>query len=681
MNAVIDFLIGILGYVMTFCYFLVKDYGFGIILFTLLTKAILFPLSIVTQKNSIRMVQMQPELNALKIKYIDDKDKFTDEQLALYKKFKYNPFLDMLPLLLQIPIVLGLVGVVYRPLSYVLNLPQEDISQLNDWLVNTLGITDAGNLYQLSILEQIKAGADGLGQVTGTLAESVLKIQNFDVNFLGIDLGLVPSFKENYILLLIPLLAGLSAWLLCFAQNKINVLQIAQGNGVKIATTVFMIAFSTYFTFLVPAGVGLYWIFGNLFAIPLMVLTNLVIPPKKYVDYDYLLRTKEQKRIKEEEMRRYSKRERADYKRFFSVENMRLMIYSESNGFYKYYADMIDYICEHSELEIHYVTSDPNDNIFKDGRAQIKPYYIASTKYIVPLFMKLDCDMCIMTMPDLEKYHIKRSRVRKDIEYLYLSHGLGSNALTLRKGALDWYDSMFCVGIDSETEVREMEELYNTKPKLLIEAGYPLIDNMIADYEKMEKRENSVPKILIAPSWQPDNIIELCCEELLNELMKSGYDIVLRPHPQMVRQVPERFEELHRLYDGTNVEIQTDFSSNSPVLEADVLITDWSNISFEFAFTTKRPVLFIDTPMKIMNADYDKIPTKPIDITLRNVLGRSLRTDELSRVNPVIEEFLAGRDEYREQITAALNEHMFNVGKSKIIYGRYVLKKLGISLK
>lgn len=681
MNAVIDFLIGILGYVMTFCYFLVKDYGFGIILFTLLTKAILFPLSIVTQKNSIRMVQMQPELNALKIKYIDDKDKFTDEQLALYKKFKYNPFLDMLPLLLQIPIVLGLVGVVYRPLSYVLNLPQEDISQLNDWLVNTLGITDAGNLYQLSILEQIKAGADGLGQVTGTLAESVLKIQNFDVNFLGIDLGLVPSFKENYILLLIPLLAGLSAWLLCFAQNKINVLQIAQGNGVKIATTVFMIAFSTYFTFLVPAGVGLYWIFGNLFAIPLMVLTNLVIPPKKYVDYDYLLRTKEQKRIKEEEMRRYSKRERADYKRFFSVENMRLMIYSESNGFYKYYADMIDYICEHSELEIHYVTSDPNDNIFKDGRAQIKPYYIASTKYIVPLFMKLDCDMCIMTMPDLEKYHIKRSRVRKDIEYLYLSHGLGSNALTLRKGALDWYDSMFCVGIDSETEVREMEELYNTKPKLLIEAGYPLIDNMIADYEKMEKRENSVPKILIAPSWQPDNIIELCCEELLNELMKSGYDIVLRPHPQMVRQVPERFEELHRLYDGTNVEIQTDFSSNSPVLEADVLITDWSNISFEFAFTTKRPVLFIDTPMKIMNADYDKIPTKPIDITLRNVLGRSLRTDELSRVNPVIEEFLAGKDEYREQITAALNEHMFNVGKSKIIYGRYVLKKLGISLK
>lgn len=666
---------------MTFCYFLVKDYGFSIILFTLLTKAILFPLSIATQKNSIRMVQMQPELNALKIKYIDDKDKFTDEQLALYKKFKYNPFLDTLPLLLQIPIVLGLVGVVYRPLSYVLNLPQSDISLLNDWLVNTLGITDAGNLYQLNILEQIKAGAGGLGQVTGTLAESVSKIQNFDVNFLGIDLGLVPSFKENYILLLIPLLAGLSAWLLCFAQNKINVLQIAQAKGVKIATTVFMIAFSTYFTFLVPAGVGLYWIFGNLFAIPLMVLTNLVIPPKKYVDYDYLLRTKEQKRIKEEEMRRYSKRERTDYKRFFSVEHMRLMIYSESNGFYKYYADMIDYICEHSDLEIHYVTSDPNDRIFEDGREQIKPYYIASTKYIVPLFMKLDCDMCIMTMPDLEKYHIKRSRVRKDIEYLYLSHGLGSNALTLRKGALDWYDSMLCVGIDSETEVREMEELYNTKPKLLIEAGYPLIDNMIADYEKTEKRENSVPKILIAPSWQPDNIIELCGEELLNELMKSGYDIILRPHPQMVRQVPERFEELHRIYDGTNVEIQTDFSSNSPVLEADVLITDWSNISFEFAFTTKRPVLFIDTPMKVMNPDYDKIPTKPIDITLRNVLGKSVSPDELSRVNSVIEEFLGSKDEYREQITAALNEHMFNVGKSKIIYGRYVLKKLGISLK
>ncbi|MCM1298325.1 MAG: YidC/Oxa1 family membrane protein insertase, partial [[Eubacterium] siraeum] len=252
MDAVIDFLIGILGYVMYGCYFLIKNYGLSIIAFTLITKLILFPISLLTQKNAIKMVQMQPELNALKIKYIDDKDKFTDGQLALYKRYKYNPLLDMIPLLLQIPIILGLVGVVYRPLSYVMNMDRGIIEQLKDWLVNTLNIP-ADNMYQLEIFRQIRSGAAVPASVPSDIAEA---IRSLDMNFLGIDLGLVPSFTENYALLLIPLLAGLSAWLLCYAQNKINVLQIAQGSGIKTVTTIVMIAFSVYFCFLVPAGVG-----------------------------------------------------------------------------------------------------------------------------------------------------------------------------------------------------------------------------------------------------------------------------------------------------------------------------------------------------------------------------------------------------------------------------------------
>ena len=675
MDAVIDFLIGILGWIMYGCYYLIKNYGLSIIVFTFITKLILFPISLLTQKNSIKMVQMQPQLNALKIKYIDDKDKYTDEQVALYKKYKYNPFMDTIPLLIQIPIILGLVGVVYRPLSYVMNIDRGIIGQLKDWLVNTLGI-EADNMYQLSIFQQIREGAAVPSFIPETVVDT---IRNFDMNFCGFNLGLTPSFSGNYELLLVPLLAGLSAWLLCFAQNKINVLQIAQNNAMKIATSVIMIAFSVYFCFLVPAGVGLYWIFGNLFAIPSMVLCNVVIPPKKYIDYDYLLKSKEQMLLKEKEHKKYSKREKADYKRFFSVENMQLMIYSESNGFYKYYAGMIDYICEHSDIQIHYVTSDPNDKIFEDKREQIHSYFVASDKLLIPLFMKLDCDMCVMTMPDLEKYHIKRSRVRKDIEYVYVVHGIGSNALTLRKGALDWYDTMFCPTVDGEKEVREMEELYRTKPKVLIEAGYMLIDEMIEKYDKMEKKENDPPKILIAPSWQPDNIIDLCVDELLEQLQKTKYEIILRPHPQAVRHAPEKFAEMHEKYDGTNIEVQTDFSSNNPVMEADVLITDWSDISFEFAFTTKRPVLFINTPMKIMNPEYDKIATAPINISLRNVLGKAVEVGELDKVNGIIDEFIRNRASYHDTIENTLNERVYNVGKSKIIYGRYVIKRLSKS--
>ena len=108
---VISFLGDILGKAMSFIFNIVGNYGLSIIIFTLLTKVILFPLNMATQKNSINMVRLMPEENALKIKYIDDKDKLGEEQLKLYKKYHYHPLLSSVPLLIQIPLVLGLVYV------------------------------------------------------------------------------------------------------------------------------------------------------------------------------------------------------------------------------------------------------------------------------------------------------------------------------------------------------------------------------------------------------------------------------------------------------------------------------------------------------------------------------------------------------------------------------------------
>ena len=105
----------------------------------------------------------------------------------------------------------------------------------------------------------------------------------------------------------------------------------------------------------------------------------------------------------------------------------------------------------------------------------------------------------------------------------------------------------------------------------------------------------------------------------------------------------EKFKE------NKNIEIQTDFSSNNPVMESDILITDWSDISFEFAFVTKRPVLFINTPMKIMNQEYEKIGIPPITLTIRTVIGEALETNELGKTNEIIDKMLTEREEYSEE--------------------------------
>ena len=617
-----------------------------------------------------------PEQNALKIKYIDDKDKFTDAQLALYKKHKYNPIIGVIPLLIQVPLVLGLVGVIDRPLSYVLSFNNSTVESLKTWLISVMNGAELTSRFQLDIVSKIK---DGIVPTDASLLESVTRITNFDTHFLGIDLSATPSLHGNYILLLIPILSGLSAWFLCEMQNRINVLQLTQEKPYMIATTVFMVAFSTYFAFLVPTGVGLYWIFGNLFAVPSMILVNLIIPPKKHIDYEYFEKMKAEKAKKDKLRKEYMSVEKKDYKRFFEVKDMKLMIYSEQNGFYKYYAGIIDYICENSDLEIHYVTSDPKDNIFNDPRKQIKSYYIASDKFLIPLFMKLDCKICLLTTPDLEKYQLKRSKVNKNIEYIYADHAMASVNLTLRKGALNYYDTIFCCGPDYIEEIRAIEQLYGTKKKRLVETGYPLIDDMVAKYEASEHVKHDRPMILIAPSWQPDNIFESCIDDILKYLKDTEYDIILRPHPQQVRHMPELFEELRKKYEteGSNITVDTDFSKTNPVMEADLLITDWSDICWEYSFTTKRPVLFINTPMKVMNPDYEKIDIVPKNIKLRNVIGKSIDPDKAEEVKPAIDYMLEHAGEYSKTIDDTFHQYIFNIGKSKILCGKYILKRLG----
>lgn len=671
MGYVIDAISNVMSFLMSGCYYLIGNYGFSLILFTLLTKVILFPINLFIQKNSIKMIKLQPELDALKIKYIDDKDKYIDARLKLYKENHYHSSLGIIPLVIQLIFVMGLLGVIYQPLTYILRIDDSVIEQLRVFL----NVENTESSYQLQMIDKIHNITDFNN---GALLDVYNTIKAFDTNLLGFDLGVKPTFSGNYIQLLIPVLAGLSAWIMCVVQNRINILQITAGNFNKYGMTVFMILFSTYFAYLVPAGVGIYWTLGNLFAIPAMVLTNVVVPPKKHIDFEYLRRTQEKKKQREEIYKKYHKKEKEDYKRFCSEKNMKLMFYSEQNGFYKYYAGIIDYICEHSDIDIHYVTSDPEDNIFKDERKQIYPYYISRDKYIIPLFMKLDCDIVVMTMPDLEKYHIKRSRIRNDIEYLYVCNGMGSSALTLRKGALDWYDTVFCVGVDAVNEIREMEKLYKTKEKRLVETGYILIDEMIEKYEKLPHKENNPKKILIAPSWQPDNIIDLCADKLLDNLSKTDLDIILRPHPQHVKNDPDKFDILKEQYEkeGGNITIQTDFSSNSPIMEADVLITDWSDICWEYAFTTKKPTIFINTPMKIMNSDYDKIETVPINISLRDEIGKSIDPDKIDGINALIEEILNNYESYAKHIDEIFHERFFNIGNSVKLSGKYIIRQL-----
>lgn len=680
-----------LGWLMWLCYRLVGSYGIAILLFTLLSKIILLPLSVVVQKNSIKMIRLQPEINRITAKHYGDKDTISDETIALYKREKYSPVLGMVPMIIQIILVLGLINVIYNPMQHLLRVDTEVCGKLVSATASLLGVHELGSGAQLKVIEAMRDPANydyfmGLSIPNADLSGIISAAKSVDMHFLGINLAAVPPVWPIALITLVPLLSCGSTFLLCWAQNRDNVLQKEQGFWSRWGVTIFTVAFSTYFTYLVPAGVGVYWIASNLFAILNLYLMNFLYRPSKYIDYAALEESKqelEQLKARDAQKKKalepYKKKEKEDYRRFLSgKEPKQLVFYSEGSGFYKYFAGMIDYVLKNSDIVIHYITSDPKDAVFQMEEPRLKPYYIGEMK-LITLMMKMDADMVIMTMPDLESYHIKRSLVREDIEYVYTDHGVSSDNMTLRTHALDHYDTLFCVGPHQAQEARAIEQLYGLKPRRLVQVGYGLLDEMTEAWNAAPRTAHSKKTILVAPSWQKDNIMDSCIDQLIQQFRQEGVRLIIRPHPQYVRLYGDKLEGLAARYKdalGEDLVLQTDFSATDTVYSADLLVTDWSNVGFEFALSTLKPVLYINTPMKVMNPEYDKIDVVPFDIRIRGQLGGELELDRLDQAGAVAMDLLSRPEEFRESIQAVKEKEIYNLGHGAEAAGRYIVKRL-----
>lgn len=634
MDSIISWIGTGLGAVMDVCHSIVRNYGLAIILFTLISKIILLPLSIWVHCNGLKMVRMMPKINWLHVNHYGDRDAIAEGQAKLYRQERYNPLAGLLPIVVQLILLLGLV----------------------------------------QVIRELIAGGNSR-----------------DLMFLGINLGWVPS-EEGGISMIVPVLAALSALIMTVTQNRDQALQSEQGKLNKYSMLAISVGLSLYLGLFVSAGVGLYWIASNLFSVLQMYLLNRAIPPEKHIDYEALEKSRaalaEIEALDGEKKKGFSlhrdplaKREKADYRRFFSAGNKHVVFYSEKSGFWKYFRDIVMKLLEWSNLTIHYVTNDPEDQVFRlaETEPRIVPYYIGPKK-IIPLMMKMDADTVVMTTPDLDTYHIKRSYVRKDAEYIYTPHDPMSVHMSFREGAMDHFDTVLCAGPQQIDEIRKTEEVYGLPEKTLVPCGYCLLDDMTADWIKREKKpSDGLKRILIAPSWNEDNILDSCADELIRNLLRDGRKITVRPHPEYVKRFGAKLNALMDRWKeqrGDQLVFETDFSSNESLYEADILITDWSGIAYEYSYTTGKPTLFINTKMKCPNPNWEKIGITPLEISLRDRIGRSLDKDSLGRAEEVIAEMEAHPEEWAERIAQVREQNIFNPGSCGEAAAEYILKSL-----
>ena len=368
-----------------------------------------------------------------------------------------------------------------------------------------------------------------------------------------------------------------------------------------------------------------------------------------------------------------------DFNRFFDESNRTartLVFYSEKGIYLRYYQGLIEEILANSDLEISYLTADIDDPIFKYDNDRIKPFFIRN--FEASLFPKLDSKVIVMTLPDLNQFYIKKT-TNRDVNHVYIFHAIGSTHLQYNYGAFDHYDTIFCVGPHQEREIQKTETLYDLNPKQLFEFGYPYLEQVYLEHQKFLKdnprTENSKKKILIAPTWGKNCLLETCINQLISVLKNTDYEIYVRPHPEFVKRrgkVVNRIKK--KVKNIANIHLELDLVSGINVHNADILITDWSGIAFEFAFGTERPVLFINTPLKIDNPKYQELAIEPLEVIARNKIGLTVDLDQIDQVGQILASFTSDFQKYHDQIVDFRNQYIYNWMKSAPTGAEQIIK-------
>lgn len=265
-----------LGWIMRWIYNLVGNYGVTLIIFTLVTKLILMPLSVKQKKSMIRMNAFQPEIQRIQKKYATDTQKQQEELTRLQQEHNFSMTSGCLPVVIQMPILFGLIDVIYKPLRHVVGVNKKLIADTLTPMAEKMMGTLSRYSPQTDIIKAIKQAPEAFSDVLD--AATITTVQNMDLTFLGMDLSATPSLKVFNSLLLIPVLSVSFMMLQQYLTTKLNGQEMTRQTVTMLGVSTLMFG---YFSFMMPAGVSIYWIFSSIFGVIQELVLRIFIDPEK----------------------------------------------------------------------------------------------------------------------------------------------------------------------------------------------------------------------------------------------------------------------------------------------------------------------------------------------------------------------------------------------------------------
>lgn len=278
-----------LGWIMKYCYLFANDvlrlplaYVFALFLFTLITKILLFPLSIKQQRSTAMAAAYKPMIDEINKKYANDKQKQQEELQKMQTEYGYNPAAGCLPLLIQFPIIFGLLRVIYKPLTHMISIPKELITKILEITLNIPGVeVKSAYFLENTAIQQIKTNIGAFSALTSNpeYASYIDKITNLDMSIGSINLWENPvlGWSLTLIVPLFSIVTMLLSTLISMKKSGSAETGGASGKGMMIFSALLFGVFS--FTY--PMGFSLYWGFQNIILIGQSFILYKICNPEK----------------------------------------------------------------------------------------------------------------------------------------------------------------------------------------------------------------------------------------------------------------------------------------------------------------------------------------------------------------------------------------------------------------
>ena len=311
------------------------------------------------------------------------------------------------------------------------------------------------------------------------------------------------------------------------------------------------------------------------------------------------------------------------------------VIYSEGKQYFNTFKPVADEF-EKRQIELNYYTSAKDDPVFEQNYQFVKPEFIGEGNSAFARLNMLSAGFVLMTTPGLQVYQLKRSKNVK--HYSHVLH-MPNDATTYRLFGLDFFDSVLLTGDYQKKDIRWLEEQRGINKKDLVTVGCSYLDVLASKISGIEEEKDHPFTVLVSPSWGDVGVLKKYGEKLLDPLVKTGWRIIVRPHPQSKKSEADMLERLENRYkDNKNLEWDYNRDNIFSMKKADIMISDFSGIIFDYTFLCDKPVMYVNTNMDLRPYDAYDLPHELWQFEILKKMGIKLDESQFDNIEKVIKD-------------------------------------------